>query len=144
MVENLSWVPAQDLVRFEIVCKQWRSLIKDPSFIDLHKSRAGRRVMGTAKYPNRRWRRCFSLEQKTPIGQIIGSNTCGWVCAETGDNIYHIRNPSTGKSFQLPPLKSNSYAIPQSRQYNVVAVCKYYSATRYNTFYWALFTIGVD
>lgn len=117
-----------------VICKQWRSLIKDPSFIDLHKSRAGRRVMGTAKYPNRRWRRCFSLEQKTAIGQIIGSSTCGWVCAETGDNIYHIRNLSTGKSFQLP----------QSRQFYAVAVCKYYSATRYNTFYWALFTIGVD
>lgn len=149
--EILSWVPAGDLVRYKTVCKQWRSLIDDPNFIDLHKSRARQIIVGTAKCPSRTVITPDGGEifiSNIRHGQIMGSSLCGLLCVQTHYNCYHLRNIATGMSFPLPPLVSNTYAIemrpypiPQSRQYTVVAICR---SSQTITSYWGLFTVGVD
>ena len=38
--ELLSWLPADSLLKFKRVCRDWRSLIEDPNFIKEHATRA--------------------------------------------------------------------------------------------------------
>lgn len=148
VVEILSWLAAKDLVRYKTVCKEWRTLIDDPYFIDLHKSRAKRSIIGTAKYaidtPPEGEEIFLSSKRHS---RLIGSTTHGLVCVVTRKNNYHICNPTTGKSFRLPPLVGNLsacemrlYFIPQSRQLKVIALFNSY----YHRYFWAVFTIGVD
>ncbi|KAH7569033.1 hypothetical protein ACOSP7_012208 [Xanthoceras sorbifolium] len=96
--EILSWLPAESLLRFKCVCKEWYYLIQDRDFIKKHLSRtpllmvydederAGLSISGTIQ------------ETFTRIDHVSG------VILEKGDlsHNYRIRNPITRQILFLP------------------------------------------
>ncbi|RDY10928.1 F-box/kelch-repeat protein, partial [Mucuna pruriens] len=44
IVEVLSWVPVNHLMRFRCVCKTWKSIIFDPTFVKLQLKRSSKRT----------------------------------------------------------------------------------------------------
>ncbi|KAK1268302.1 putative F-box protein [Acorus gramineus] len=147
ILEILSWLPANSLLRFKCVSKLWHSLICDPHLRELHHRSRGLHSLNIAMF---HWsgltlrsyklvgdditclgRNMFGEDQVGYASQIM---SCEGLICFVWDRTFHVCNPTTGELERLP----RTYALgapgfgfgydPTRKEYKVVRpiLCSYF------------------
>lgn len=100
VMEIMSFLPVQDVLRFKSVCKAWQDMLSSPCFVNLHMSRA----------------------QLLPILSLGPRDGChqpcdGFFTMQGIDTSYYIQLPSLRKQLRLPQPPD------QKCCYNLRATC---------------------
>ncbi|XP_034685718.1 F-box protein At5g65850-like [Vitis riparia] len=117
--EILTYIPVKSLLQFRSVCKSWRSMISDPSFVEAHQSRSATTLL--ISFPDTRRpsgrRHLFSIsdgEARQLSGfphwnnsQSVNGLICIYEQIDPSSPKLSFRvivcNPSTGERVTLPP-----------------------------------------
>ncbi|KAK1372961.1 hypothetical protein POM88_029154 [Heracleum sosnowskyi] len=110
VMEILYWLPVLSLLQFKSVCKLWKSIITDPTFIKTHSYRS--QIMANEKASlllltncqfSRRHRSSpdFNYYLVEPNGCIVIGLCDGIICL-TDDKFFHLFNPATKQGKRLP------------------------------------------
>ncbi|XP_068668947.1 F-box protein At5g65850-like [Aristolochia californica] len=115
VLEILSWLPVRDVLRFKTVCKLWRGIASEPTFLNIHTSRApSLRPLVMVSYGD--------LNRGQYLYCAGVSN--GLMCFQNRDKSFTITNPAIRKSLRLPPVHRTSLEpsfcyIPSTGEYKI-------------------------
>ncbi|PRQ44415.1 putative F-box domain-containing protein [Rosa chinensis] len=143
IVEILSWLPVESLLRFKCVCKRWCSLIQDYNFILKNMDRTSTMLLF---YP------CKSHDENF---EFVSS--CAGLCMEksasesaSNSTVFRIRNPATHQVLYLPdppPYTSSVDFAFNSLTGECKVLCFYWEKLYLNVpaaFGFKVITIGKD
>ncbi|XP_057764803.1 putative F-box protein At5g52610 [Salvia miltiorrhiza] len=124
IMEVLSWLPIKPLARAQLVCKQWRALIKDHKFMEEHMNRS--QVVHN-------WFNITSTHSELApnyisMSYLHGCNGLVLMKNNTSHN-YMLWNPATALVLDLPAPHEGNYGfalsfMPLSRNYKIVSLFK--------------------
>ncbi|KAJ4703185.1 F-box protein [Melia azedarach] len=108
MTDILSFLPVKSLLRFRCLSKEWRDLIEDRRFVDMHKDRGGSRVIkprfGAASN--------FDTDKGEDTFRVLFEDDHGLLLLKKKVNkSYHIRNPATRQILDLPSPSFKSFLM---------------------------------
>ncbi|KAK2990989.1 hypothetical protein RJ640_005471 [Escallonia rubra] len=126
IVEILSWLPVEVLLRLQLVCKEWYAIIRDRYFLEKHISRA---TCATS----------FNIRRTTTVSPTPSSaqHKVHLICGCDGLELersnatkkYHIVNPTIRKTLELPDPHEDSLGmtfsfVPATGDYKLVSIYK--------------------
>ncbi|CAK9135454.1 unnamed protein product [Ilex paraguariensis] len=119
VMEILSWLPVQSLLRLQLVCKQWYALMQDRHFVEKHMSQATVLIC---------W---YNVNQLPPAADETFELICGCdgllLKRSHSSYKYHIHNPTARQILELPDPHEIIYFItlffvPATGNYKLVSI----------------------
>ncbi|KAJ4717288.1 F-box protein [Melia azedarach] len=105
VTDILSFLPVKSLLRFRCLSKEWRDLIEDRRFIQMHMYRGGNRII-----KSKVGEPCdFDIDETFKV--LFEDNRGLLVLRNKVNQSYHIRNPATRQMFDLPTPSFNSFLM---------------------------------
>ncbi|KAK3024956.1 hypothetical protein RJ639_042763 [Escallonia herrerae] len=126
IVEILSWLPVEVLLRLQLVCKEWYAIIRNRYFIEMHISRATCATL-------------FNIRRTTTVSPTPSSaqHKVHLICGCDGLELersnttkkYYIVNPTIRKTLELPDPHEDSLGmtfsfVPATGDYKLVSIYK--------------------